>query len=275
MGLRQVSPLWLATMRLIGATIVIFAVAAGTGRLRPPPRADLPVLVSVAFGRLILVMVLVFMALKLVPPGRSSVLVWTSSLWTVPMAVTFLGERMTRRRWTGLILGVVGIVILVTPWQARPDGRLLAGYGLLLLAAVFQAGTAVHVRAHAWAASPLEILPWQLLLASIPLTLATVASEGIPPIDWNLGLVGIVAYQGALATGFATWAQLTVLRRLPAVTTNLTLMMVPVVGLVSSAIFVGDHITVTVVAGAGLIATGVLTGVGVGTRPIGVTAPPD
>lgn len=262
LGLRQVSPLWLSSLRLLGATAVIFTIATASGRLRPPPRKDRAVIASVAFGRLIIVMVLVFMALRLVPAGRSSVLVWTSSLWTVPLAATFLGERMTSRRWQGLFAGIAGMLILVEPWQSNLRPSVLLGYGLLLIAAVTQAATAVHVRGHNWTASPLELLPWQLLTAVVPLTLVTIALEGIPPIDWTLGLALIVAYQGILATGFATWAQLTVLRRLPAVTTNLTLMMVPVIGLLSSAAVLGEQLTLSTLVGAGLIALGVLTGVG-------------
>jgi drug/metabolite transporter (DMT)-like permease len=222
---------------------------------------------SVAFGRLIIVMVLVFIALRLVPPGRSSVLVWTSSLWTVPMAVTFLGERMNRQRWFGLAAGVAGIVVLVEPWGVRPDGSTLIGYGLLLVAAIAQAGTAVHVRGHRWTSTPIELLPWQLVLAAIPLTMVTVALEGLPSIEWTVLLVLVVVYQGALATGFATWAQLTVLRRLPAVTTNLTLMMVPVIGLLSSAAVIGEQLTVETGIATVLIGVGVITGVGLNRTP--------
>ena len=262
LGLEEISPLWLASMRLLGATVLIFIVAGATGNIHPPRRADRAVILSVAFGRLIIVMVLVFIALQLVPPGRSSVLVWTSSLWTVPMAGTFLGERMTRQRWVGLAAGVAGIVVLVEPWHAPAEAGAWVGYGLLLTAAVAQAATAVHVRAHRWVSSPIELLPWQLLVASVPLTAFTVAREGLPTVDWSPWLVGIVIYQGALATAFATWAQLTVLRRLPAVTTNLTLMMVPVVGLLASAAVVGEQLTLQAGVATVLIGGGVLTGVG-------------
>ncbi|MGF1666118.1 MAG: DMT family transporter [Acidimicrobiia bacterium] len=266
-ALRDISPLWLSSMRLMGATAVILTIAAATGNLRRPPRADRAVVLSVAFGRLIIVMVLVFIALRLVPPGRSSVLVWTSSLWTVPMAVTFLGERMTRQRWFGLAAGVAGIVVLVEPWGVRPDAKTLTGYGLLLIAAIAQAGTAVHVRGHRWTSTPIELLPWQLVLAAIPLTIVTAALEGLPSIEWTLLLVLVVVYQGALATGFATWAQLTVLRRLPAVTTNLTLMMVPVIGLLSSAAVIGEQLTVETGIATLLIGIGVITGVGLNRTP--------
>jgi drug/metabolite transporter (DMT)-like permease len=266
-GLEAISPLWLSTMRLGGATVVIFAVASSTGRLRRPPREDRSVLVSVAFGRLIMVMVLVFIALRFVPPGRSSVLVWTSSLWTVPMAVAVLGEHMNRRRWLGLALGIAGIVVMVEPWEAGIDAGIVLGYGLLIVAALFQAGTAVHVRHHRWVSRPIELLPWQLLLAVVPLFAVTFALEGVPSVAWRPGLVAIVIYEGAMATGFAMWAQLTVLQLLPAITTNLSLMMVPVLGFVSSVLVVDERVTTPAVAATVLIGAGVSLGVGLGRAP--------
>lgn len=259
-GLRDISPLWLVSLRLSSAAAIIVAVTVVSGRLRPATRADAPVVASIAFGRLVAVTVLVFVALTLVPPGRSSVLVWTASLWTVPLAVRFLGEPMTGLRWVGLAAGVGGIVVLVEPWSGAVDASTVLGYGMLLLAAVINAATAVHARGHTWTATPLGLLPWQLLLAATPVTLFALVTEGPPTIAWTPQLVAIVVYQGALATGFAMWAQLTVLRNLPAVPTNLTLMMVPVVGVISSVLIVGERLTPAALVGAGLIATGVLSG---------------
>ncbi len=266
-GLDAVSPLWFTSLRLCGAAIVVFTVAWVTGRLGVPDRGDAPVVWSIAIGRMIIVMLLVFTALRLVPPGRSSVLVWTASLWTVPMAVRFLGERMSRRRWIGLSVGIFGILVLVEPWRAELNLEIAGGYGLLLLAAVFHAATAVHVRAHRWIASPLSLLPWQLVVAAIPVTVAAVLVEGAPRVQWTAQLAAIVVYQGVLATGFAMWAQLTVLRRLPAVPTNLTLMLVPVVGLLSSAVIVDEPLTWGAMLGAALVGVGVLSGIDLGRKP--------
>jgi drug/metabolite transporter (DMT)-like permease len=81
--------------------------------------------------------------------------------------------------------------------------------------------------------------------------------EGIPTIDWTPQLGLVVAYQGVLATGFAFWAQITILRNMAAVSANLTLMAVPVVGVVSSALLVGEAITAPLVVGLALIISGV------------------
>lgn len=257
-AVRDIPSIWLAAMRLAGAAIIVLAATAFTGRLRPPPRSDLPVLWSVSLLRLGIVLVLVFTALRIVPPGRSSVLAWTASLWTVPLAAIFLAERMTRLRTAGLILGIAGIAFLFEPLSfAWSDPRVLGGHLMLLAAAVSNAGAAVHIRRHSWTSSPLEMLPWQLLVATLPVTLLALAIEGLPHITWTASLVAIVVYQGLGATAFAVWAQTTVLRSMPAISTNLTLMMIPVVGLVASALLVGEKITAALLAGMVLIFAGV------------------
>lgn len=257
-GIRSITPMWMGVFRLLGAAVVVITIGALSGRLSVPPRRDFPMIVSLAVFRLGLVFVLVFTALQLVPPGRSSVVVWTTSLWTVPIAAIFLAERMSRRRWMGLALGLTGVIILFEPWGLTWSQPGVAwGHALLVLAAITNAATAVHIRGHRWTTTPLEAIPWQLVGALIPLTLLALIVEGPPVIDWTPQLMWIVAYQGMLATGVAFWAQVVILRNLSAVSTNLTLMAVPVVGVVSSAILLGEQITVTLAIGLVLVVVGV------------------
>ncbi len=259
-GLESLSPLWFGALRLMSAAVVMFPAVAVARKLRPPAHTDLSVVASIGLGRLVGVLLLVLLALKIVPPGRASVLVWTASLWTVPIAARYLGETMTLRRWHGIIVAVSGIFVLVEPWRSDLNGRVIGGYLLLLAAAVLNASTAVHARAHRWSDTPLALLPWQLLVATLPVVLMALAFDGVPRIDWSLELAGIVAYQGVLATSFAMWAQLTVLQRLPAVPTNLALMLVPVVGVISSVVVVHEKMTVAALLGAAMIGVGVLAG---------------
>jgi drug/metabolite transporter (DMT)-like permease len=198
--------------------------------------------------RLAAVFVLVFSAIQLLPPGRSSVVVWTTSLWTVPIAAIFLGERMSGRRWVGLLLGIAGVIVVFEPWGFDWESPGVAlGHGLLVLAAITNAATSVHIRAHRWTITPLEAIPWQLMGAAVLLVVLGLSVDGYPVIDWTPQLILVVLYQGVLATGIA----------FSAVSTNLTLMAVPVVGVVSSAILLGEEITVALSFGLVLVVIGV------------------
>ena len=257
-GLESITPIWLGVFRVAGALLVILFISAATGNITKPPKRDLPMIVSLAVFRLSVVFVLVFTALQLVPAGQASVVVWTTSLWTVPIAAVWLGEKMSRRRWTGLVIGIVGVVVIAKPWGSDwTEPGVAAGYGLLILAAIILAATAVHIRAHRWTIAPLQAIPWQLAGAGVILIVTALAVEGPPVIDWTPQLAGIVAYQGILATGVAFWATIVILRNLAAVSANLTLMAVPVVGVVSSAIILGEEITTALILGMAMILAGV------------------
>jgi drug/metabolite transporter (DMT)-like permease len=259
-GVDLVPPLWLAAFRMGGAALVVAAGMATRGVPRPRA-ADRPILWSVGLARLALVTALVFSALEFVPPGRSSILVYTASLWTVPLAVVFLHERLTSLRVAGLALGSAGVVLLIEPWTLDwSDRDLLIGLGMLLVAAIANASTTVHIRAHRWAGTPFELMPWQFGVAVVPILILAVALEGTPHIRWTAATVAVVVYQIFLGSAFGFWGLLTISRSLPAITTNLTLMAVPVVGLLSSIVIANESLTLAVAISLVLV----LAGVGLG-----------
>jgi drug/metabolite transporter (DMT)-like permease len=276
-GLDSAGPWWFVVVRISGAGVVVWTVSAISGRVRAADRRDLPVIASVALGRLTIMSGMVYVAIQFVDAGRTSVLVWTASLWTVPIAAIALKERMTAVRWGGLLIGIAGIVALVEPWQRDwSDGGVVLGHALLMVAAILHAAVSVHIRGHRWYSSPRDVLPWQFLMAVPPLLLLALLFEGPPQIDWSWGLAANIGYQSAIASAFALWAQQTVLQRLPVTSTNLSLMAVPVVGLLSSVIVLDEHLTVFAAVGVIAIITGVVTNVIADARAggaAGVTPP--
>lgn len=257
-GVKSITPVWMGVFRVGGATLAVVSIAAMSGRLRIPPRHDLPIVATLAIFRLGGVTLLVFTALQMIPPGRSSVLAWTTPLWTVPIAAVALGDRMTVRKWRGLALGIAGVVIVLEPWGLDwADREVAVGHGLLILAAITNASTSVHIRGHRWSVTPLDALPWQLGGATVILLVLGMVGDGPPVVHWTPALVGIVAYQGILASGIALWAQIVILRNIDPVSANLTMMGVPAVGVLSSALLLGEGVTPELAAGLILVTMGV------------------
>lgn len=255
-GLETIPPLWLTTVRLLGAAVVVALVLALRGRLRPPPRHDYPVVATVAVVRLALVYSLVMSALLLVPPGRSSVLAHTGALWAVPIGIWALREHPSRATFAGLSIGVVGILLLMEPWtlEARPGAGL--GYLMLLGAALATAVATVHVRGHRWTAPPLALMPWQLLLAGLITLPVALVAHGLPRVDWTPQAIAVVAYQVFLATALGLWGTLTLGRSLPAVSSGMLFMAVPAIGLLSSMLLVDEVVTRAAAVGILLVFAG-------------------
>lgn len=257
-ALETVTPIWHAAIRLAGAAVAVLVIAFFTGNLVVPPKRDVPLILSTAIVRLAGGGVLVFIALTLVPAGRASVLVWTSALWTVPMAAVFLGAKMTTQRWSGLLIGLVGVAAISELWNNSWDDRdVVVGTALLLVAALFNAATSVHIRHHQWSIDPLQAMPWQLLVAVVPVAALAFIVDGPPDFDWTWQLIANFAYQSVIVSGLAFWAQMVVLRRLEPVSVNLTLMGVPVVGVISSAVILDEGISAPLGIGMVLVLAGV------------------
>lgn len=201
-GVTAIPPLWMTTVRLLGAACLVAAALATVGGLQRPSRGDYPILASVSLFRLALVTTLILTALERVPPGRSSILVYTSSLWAMPMAGVFLRERLGGLRIAGVLSGCLGILLLVQPWSLDWSlGSTATGYAMLLTAAVASAACTVHIRGHRWLRTELELMPWAFAAAGTVTGLLALLVEGAPGARWSLTLVAIMALPGGARLG--------------------------------------------------------------------------
>ncbi|MGH6940114.1 DMT family transporter [Hypericibacter sp.] len=259
-GLGSIPPFWFGGLRLLLGSTALFLVAAFRRRLTLPALADWPVVASVGLVQMAGFLALVNVALLHVPAGRSAVLCYTTPLWVAPGGALFLGEKLNRRKLAGLALGLVGLLILFEPgsfdWSNRP---LLLGNAFLLGAALLWAVTILHIRGHRWHSSALDLAPWQQLTGALPLLAVALLTEGGPDvIDWKWSSLLVLAYNGPIASGFAFWAAVAVTRRLPALTTSLAFLAVPVMGLTASAVALGEHPQPALLGGFLLILIGLV-----------------
>lgn len=256
-GLRYIAPLSLVAARVVLGAITMFVFTGVTGNLRLPSRNDWPIVLGIGLMQMTGFMALVTIALQVVPPGRSSILAYTTSLWVVPGAVLVLGERLGPLKLTGFLLGLAGVGVMFNPFGFDwSDPHVVLGNGLLLLAAVLWAALIVQIRYHRWEGSPLSLAPWQLGIAAIVLVpLAAIFDHG-QPIRWSRNLDLVLLYNGLVTTAFCFWAITTVNRALPAITTSLGTLGVPVTSVIFAAIFLGEKITLTNSLGLLLIGCG-------------------
>jgi drug/metabolite transporter (DMT)-like permease len=259
--LETLSPLWMMALRSAIATVALFAIAIALGRLALPPRADLPVLFSIALLHMVGFAVLAAWGLRLVPTGRSVVLAYTTPLWVIPGAVLFLRERLTRRRLLGVATGLLGLTVLFNPlafdWT---DVNAVLGNGAIILAAILWAASILHIRGHRWRTTPFDLVPWEMLLATAILTPLAVAVSGAPSREWDGRLVALLLYAGVPGTAVAYWATAVASRNLPAVTTALGLLITPVVSVVVATVWLGEPLTLPLLAAIALILGGIAIG---------------
>lgn len=265
--LEDLSPAWMMALRSAIATVGLFAIALARSRLVVPPRADLPVVLSITLLHMVGFGVLAAWGLRLVPTGRSVVLAYTTPLWVVPGAWLFLGERLTARRIIGVSVGLIGLITLFNPtafdWTSR---NAILGNGAILIAALLWAASILHIRGHRWRSTPLDLVPWEMLLATAIVTPLAYALDGAPAPTWSGRLVALLLYAGIPGTAVAYWATALASRNLPAVTTALGLLATPVLSVVVATLWLGEPLTVALVVAIVLILGGVAIGARSETR---------
>lgn len=244
LALQDIPPIWLGVVRLGIATLVLFVILICSRKKFWPTYKDIPLILSVGLLQMGVFVVLVGLGLQHVEAGRSAILVYTTPLWVTPIAIFIFKESFHTLTLIGLAIGVIGMLCLFNPltfnWQ---DSAALQGNALLLLAAFAWACVILHLRFGKQHRSALELLPWQMLLATLFLGISAFVLEPAPIIHWSTPLVMQLSYISLFATAFAYWGVIEVSRRLPAVTTSLVFLAVPVIGLISSACILGERIT--------------------------------
>ena len=257
--LHDVTPIWACALRTGIGTLALLLLLRG--RLRLPQRGDFPVVFSIGLLHMSAFAMLANIGLQHVSAGRSVVLAYTTPLWVGPGARWLLGEGFTWQRAAGCALGLSGLLFIFNPltfdWN---NSQAVYGNAMILLAAMFWAASILYVRAHKWLADPFGLLFWQALLATCVLSACALYLEGWPQINWHWELVLQMLYSGLFGIALAYWAITLVNRALPAMTTALGLLGVPIFGITCSALFLGERLGWPLLAAMALIVGGIALG---------------
>ena len=172
-------------------------------------------------------------------PGKTSVLVFTMPFWVLIFAWPVLHERISGLQWISVALALVGLAFVLEPWNMSTS---LFSKTLAVLAGMCWAiGVVYAKRLHNRAqVDALSFTFWQMIVGMVPI-LAAQAFVERQPIVWSGTFIGVTLFNGILATGFGWLAWLYVLHRLPAGTTSLSSLGIPVIAILSSWIQLGEQ----------------------------------
>ena len=130
-------------------------------------------------------------ALTLIPLAVLISVEFTTPIWTAILAVSFLGERMTRARIASIVLGLIGVIVIVRP----SAGSVNPGHLMVLGAAVCFGISMVMVKSLTRTESTIRIIFWMLIVQSALGLVPALYEWRNPPLDLWPWIV-VIAFTG-------------------------------------------------------------------------------
>lgn len=246
-GIRYCDPFTFAALRGLLGAVALFPIIAV---LRRPLRLQAPFLtIAVAILQITGFVGLILWALEQGAAGRTSVLSYTMPFWLLLMAWAFLGEKIRGLQWIAAVLALAGLIFILRPWNLQ--GTLFSS--LLAVAAGFcwaASSVLIKIMQRHHQVDILSLTAWQMFLGSIPLAIVALVTADTPPV-WSGSFIAALVYNVLPANALAWWLWLYVLRALPTGTAGVSTLVIPVVGVVSAWIQLGER--PTSVEGAGML----------------------
>ena len=224
-----------------GSALLALALVSG-GPMRVPARR-LPALALVSMFNITGWHLFSAYALLYTGSGRAAIIGYTMPLWASLLSLWVFHARPTAHQIAALLLGMAALALLIIKdfgaLGAAPTGALL-----MLGAALCWAVGTVLVKKFAWGGLAITALTgWQQLIGGVPIVIGWWLLEPVP----DLGALSLpaalgLAYAVFVAMIFCHTAYFKLLSLLPAHVAAISVLPVPVVGVVSSAMLLAEPV---------------------------------
>ncbi|MDP3253310.1 MAG: EamA family transporter [Hydrogenophaga sp.] len=250
-GLDGMPPLWLATLRLALSSLpwLLFI-----------PRPTAPWRKLALFGLLLGVgqFGLLFLAMRRdISPGLASLVIQSQVFFTLGLSLLFLGERVRGYQVAGLLLAIGGLGMIALNLDATVT---LLGVCMVLGVAFFWACANLLVKSLG-PVNMLHFMVWSSLLGLPPLLALAWLVEGPQALEAGVQHASAMVWASVLwqalgntLFGYGVWNWL--LARHPASTVSPLGLMVPIVGMATSALTLGEPLPLWKLGAAALVLCG-------------------
>jgi len=249
--LEELSP-WSLRAAGVGLGMVALFVAAALSRtpLSVPRGARLKLIVA-AFFNVGIFNVLSAYSQVYGTTSRAVVIAYSMPIWASVLARFVLKEKLTGVKLAALALCALGLVILIGPLveHGLPLGALFA----LASAWLWATGT-IFLKAAQIPMPTLAATVWQLFLGWLMIVAGMLVFHGLPqPAPVSTSTLLWIGYNGLIGMGLIYFVWFVVVDKLPTMTASIGTLLVPVVGVIGSAVIIGERPNLTDTIGFALI----------------------
>jgi len=254
--LQQWPPLFSRGLAGVASAMILFSIAIARGQAPGVPREAVPRLLFASFTNVFAWMGFGTVAMKFVPVGEGALIVYTMPIWATLLAWPLAGIRPKLVDIAALVLGIGGIAVLLGGNGFSFDGERIIGIVLLFSAAILFAIGNILNRVPL-PMPPLVVVAWQVGLGCLVMLILGVVFE--QPDYGALTAQGLacLVYMTLVPMGicYLTWFE--TLRRLPPSSASTGMLLVPLIGVISAALILGEPLGIREVVAMVLVLGGV------------------
>jgi drug/metabolite transporter (DMT)-like permease len=252
LALDEIPPfsLRVVTLGLGGGALMLYAKLQGrslaTGSWKNRTHLVISSILNVLSFSLLSVIAMMFAA-----TGRVAMLAYTMPIWAALLAWPVLGERLRGVHMVALALCLAGMTILIWPLAHSTS---LIGLMIAMVIAISWAAGTVYVKYVRMSGDPVANAAWQVLISFFIVVLLLPFFEGeLHLAQAHLKGFGAAIFAGLMGSGLAYFLWFGIIGRASAMTASLGVLSAPVIGVVSTALLLGEIPTLSDVIGYVLI----------------------
>jgi drug/metabolite transporter (DMT)-like permease len=183
----------------------------------------------------------IILAVTLLSSGRAAILGYTMPIFSAIIGAWFFADKLSARGWLGVGSAAFGVMLLLTHEFGKLAGAPLGVLLALMAASTWALGTQL-LRRTSIPAATLSISFWMTVLTAIVMSMLSLIFEQHRWRMPNTTEWFSILFNAVLIFGFAhaTWFYLA--RSLPPVASTLSVMFIPILGVFSGAIWLGEKL---------------------------------
>ncbi len=204
-------------------------------------RRDWRALAVLTFTNMLVWHVIAILSIQSLSSGRAAILGYTMPIFSALWGVALFHERLRARHIAGIVAAALGVSFLLWHELGALAGSPYAAIGMLVAAAVWALGTQ-QMRRTTIDAPTLAIVFWMTVVTAVMMTTLAGLFERERWAAPAAPTWAAIAYNAVLIFGIAQAIWLVLARNLPPVASSMSVMMIPVLGTLAGAWWLGEQL---------------------------------
>lgn len=239
LSLRELSPLYFRALTMTGGALWLYLFYRARGVRLAPVGKEWLAIGSLGLPNMLAWHAAAVMGVQQLASGRAAILGFTMPIWAVLISILFLGERLTRRVAFAVTAVAISVGLLISHEITALSGRPVGILWMQFAALSWAIGTLMMRRARL-TLSMEALTVWMMIFTSACLWLLAFSFEAWPRWQFSSPMWLSLVYAVVVNYGFAQIIWFGLARNLPAATSGISVMAVPLVGTLSATLIVGE-----------------------------------